>query len=273
METRSPAVAGMFYPGPSKALAEMADHLINQITVPHDDQLAVAYVVPHAGWRYSGPVAAQVYARLARHAATVRRIVLIGPAHHVPLEGCAVTRTQQWRTPLGDVPVDHQGASAIVAALGSRTVVMDDFPHAPEHSLEVQVPFLQRVLDPGFTILPICVGHATPDLVASVIGAAGGGRPGTVVLCSTDFSHYLPDAEARERDRRTARAVVELSVDGIGSHDACGRYALCGLLRWGSSQPVVMPELLALGTSADTCGDPARVVGYPAFAFHRPISS
>lgn len=261
MSTREPAVAGTFYPADSASLAKIVDRLVGEVTVGNDDQLGWGYIVPHAGYRYSGPIAAQVYARLRAHAARVRRVVLVGPAHRVPLEGCAATGAELWRTPLGDVPVDTVGVRALAAA---GLVAVDDRPHEPEHSLEVQVPFLQRVLDQTVPIVPICVGQARAERVAAVVEAASR-DDGTVVLCSTDLSHYLPDEQARERDGRTAEAIMTLSDDRIGGYDACGSFALRGLLRW-AARTGLRPVPLALGNSSDASGDPERVVGYSAFA-------
>jgi AmmeMemoRadiSam system protein B len=254
----------MFYPADPVALAALVDRLVDAVDVPESDRLAEAYVVPHAGYRYSGAVAAKVYARLRRHAAQVHRVVLIGPAHRVPMTGCAVTGADRWRTPLGEVAIDTAAAARLAAG---GLADLDDRPHLPEHAIEVQVPFLQRVL-PEVPLLPVCVGRTDPPPVAAMIAAAGGGTPGTVVLCSTDFSHYLPDGMARERDRRTAAAVMELSPAGVGERDACGLYALRGLLAWAGSSGPHRAVQLALATSAQTGGDPTRVVGYPAFAVH-----
>ncbi len=282
---REPAVAGQFYPADPGALARMVEQLLDAVGVPDDDELAAAYVVPHAGYRYCGPTAAHVYARLRRHAGRVRRIVLVGPAHRVPLTGCAVPTTARWRTPLGEVPIDP--AATVLAgatpapgvtpapgagpAAGSRLAAADDAPHAPEHSLEVQLPFLQRVLGqrvPGgaVPVLPVAVGRSTVDEVIAVIAAAvAADRAGTVVLCSTDLSHYLPEAQAKEQDARTAAAVLALDPSRVGVRDACGVFALRGLLGWARGTGLT-PSLLQLSTSADTGADPGRVVGYPAFA-------
>ncbi|MBN1171468.1 MAG: AmmeMemoRadiSam system protein B [Micromonosporaceae bacterium] len=265
MTTRPPAVAGMFYQADPEELAAVVDRLVGAVAVPEDDRLAEAYVVPHAGYRYSGPVAAQVYARLARHRDAVDRVVIIGPAHRVPLVGVAVTRADHWRTPLGEVVVDPEAVAAVVAA----GAVAADEAHAMEHSLEVQVPFLQRVIGDSVRIVPICVGRSAAGTVAAIIDAAGMGRKGTIVICSTDLSHYLPEAMAKARDLRTAAAVMELSADRITPEDACGVFALRGLLEWARLHPPCRPVGLALATSAQTGGDPERVVGYPAFAFHR----
>ena len=266
MKVRSPAVAGTFYPAVASVLTALVDRLVGAVDVSRDDRLAEAYIVPHAGYRYSGPVAAQVYARLLRHAGDIGRVVLIGPAHRARLTGVAVSAAHRWLTPLGEVPVDRAGAQALASA---GLAVIDEGPHVTEHSLEVQVPFLQRVLGEEVEILPICVGQCPDDQVAAVIAAASVASAGTVLLCSTDFSHYLSDQEARERDARTASAVLELSPDRLGVGAACGIFALRGLLSWARAEAGCRPERLALATAAETGGDPARVVGYPAFALRR----
>jgi AmmeMemoRadiSam system protein B len=170
------------------------------------------------------------------------------------LTGCAAPATARWLTPLGPVP--------IAPARDIAGLVADDAPHAPEHSLEVQLPFLQRAV-PGVPVLPIAVGVSNVDTVAAVIAAA---TPDAVLLCSTDLSHYQPDAEARRQDERTARAVEALRPDLIGVRDACGVFALRGTVEW-ARRAGLRARRLALTTSADSGGDPARVVGYPAFAF------
>jgi AmmeMemoRadiSam system protein B len=251
---RQPAVAGAFYPDDPAVLTSTVDRLLDTVDVPADDELARAYVVPHAGYRYSGATAAHVYARLRRHAVHIGRIVLVGPAHRVRLTGCAAPAAARWLTPLGPV--------AIEPAPHIEGVATDDAPHAPEHSLEVQLPFLQRAV-PGVPVLPIAVGMSTVDLVANVLEATA---PGAVVLCSTDLSHYQPDAQARLQDERTARAVEALRPDLIGVRDACGVFALRGTVEW-ARRTGLRPSRLALTTSADSGGDAGRVVGYPAFAF------
>jgi AmmeMemoRadiSam system protein B len=251
---RPPAVAGAFYPADPSVLASTVDKLLDTVDIPDDDKLAPAYVVPHAGYRYSGATAAHVYARLRRHSIHIGRIVLVGPAHRVRLAGCAAPTTARWLTPLGPVP--------IAPAQGVAGLAADDAPHAPEHSLEVQLPFLQRAV-PGVPVLPIVVGVSTVDTVAAVIEAVA---PDAVLLCSTDLSHYHPDAEARQQDERTARAVEALRPDLIGVRDACGVFALRGTVEW-ARRAGLRARRLALTTSADSGGDPGRVVGYPAFAF------
>lgn len=267
-EVRPPAVAGRFYPAEPRILTAAVDELLDAVEVPADDVLARAYVVPHAGYRYSGPTAAHVYARLRAHAAEVSRVVIVGPAHRVPVKGCAVSGALRWRTPLGEVAVDR--CAAAMATDGH--VVIDDVPHAPEHSIEVQLPFLQRALGDA-PVLPIAVGMSTVDDVAATIATAVELSPaGTVVVCSTDLSHYLPDAQARGRDRRTIQAVVDLAPERIGVRDACGVFALRGLVGW-ARQGGLAPGLLDHSTSADTGGDPVRVVGYPAISFSAPVAA
>jgi MEMO1 family protein len=259
---RAPAVAGQFYPANPQTLAGLVDSMLDAAPLVAES-VAPAYVVPHAGYRYSGPTAAFVYGRLRAHADEVRRIVLIGPAHFAPLRGCATPSTLEWSTPLGRISIDAEGCAAL-ARDGHATV--DDGPHTTEHSLEVQLPFLQRSLRPDVVVLPVVVGASTVDEVAEMITAAvGDGPEGTVVLCSTDLSHYLDEATARRQDERTVEAVLGRSPDEIGVRDACGVFALRGLVAWAARENL-KPHLLYRCTSADTAGDPARVVGYAALA-------
>lgn len=257
--TRPPAVAGAFYPADPPALAATVDALIAAVQVPADPAPGRAYVVPHAGYRFSGRTAAQVYGRLRGQLGRFDRAVVIGPAHRVPLRGAAVPLTRRWRTPLGELSVDV--ATALDLA-GKGLATASDEPHAPEHSIEVQLPFLQRLLFDG-PILPVCIGQSTADEVADLLDAAVDAR--TLLLCSTDLSHYLPDEQARQRDARTAAAIAELAPERIGPYDACGRYALRGLLRWARGQGL-SAEILELSTSADAGAGRDRVVGYPAVA-------
>ncbi|MGH3646953.1 MAG: AmmeMemoRadiSam system protein B [Micromonosporaceae bacterium] len=259
---RPAAVAGRFYPGDPAALTELVDRLLSEVKVPGDDPLAAGYVAPHAGYRFSGPIAARVYARLRRHAGTVRRVVLVGPSHFVRLEGCAVPAVDGWATPLGELALDAEVRGALLA--GALSVVADDAPHQREHSLEVQLPFLIRTLGTDITVLPIAVGICDVDDLVPVIEAAV--TDGALLICSTDLSHYHDQVTAQRLDRRTAEAVMGLRPEEIGVRDACGVFALRGTVGWARHHKLT-PELLDLRTSADTIGDPDRVVGYPAVAF------
>ncbi|MBI3648853.1 MAG: AmmeMemoRadiSam system protein B [Actinobacteria bacterium] len=254
---RLPAAAGTFYPAGAGRLVLTVDALLAGASLPRGER-PWGIVVPHAGYRYSGPVAASAYAALRPWADRISRVVLIGPAHFVPLEGCAVTTALAWRTPLGDVPVDEELREAAVRA-GCR---LDERPHSPEHSLEVQLPFLQRLLGANLRILPIAAGRAPAGEVAGVLGAIE--RSADIVVASTDLSHYLDLDTARAADRRTADAVLARDPEAIGPEDACGMYALRGVLKHARLTGKRI-DLLDLRTSGDTAGDPERVVGYGAF--------
>ena len=261
MAVRAPAVAGRFYPGRAETLAAQVDAMLAAVEVPAGDRLAAAYVVPHAGHRFSGGTAAHVYARLRAHAADITRVVLIGPAHYVRLSGCAVPTVDRWATPLGEIALDTAGRDTLVDA---GHAAGNDEPHAPEHSLEVQLPFLQRVLPAGVPILPVAAGLSTTDSVADLLAACAT-ADGTVLLCSTDLSHYHDDATARELDRATIDTVLARDADHLAPRSACGLFALRGLTALAARLDWT-PTLLDYTTSADTAGTPDRVVGYAAFA-------
>lgn len=260
---RPTAVAGTFYPADADELRRELRRSFDDAVVPDgDDAPAVpaALVVPHAGYVYSGPVAASAYARLAPGRTRIRRVVLLGPAHRVYLRGLGLSGAAAWESPLGTVPLDTDGA-ALLAQL--PFVDVDDDAHGPEHSLEVQVPFLQTVLD-DFSLVPLVVGDATTDEVAAVIDAGWSG-PETLVVVSTDLSHYHRYAEAVRHDARTAAAIASLRDDDIGPDDACGARPLRGLLRSAARRHLSI-EQIDLRNSGDTAGDRHRVVGYGAFA-------
>lgn len=257
---RRPAVAGMFYPGSPAELARHVDAMLDAAGAPPPGAPPpLALVVPHAGTIYSGPVAASAYARLRPHAASIARVVAFGPVHRVPVRGAAVPEADAWETPLGTVRIDA-GLRARAVACGA---IVDDRPHAPEHALEVQIPFLQRALGAGFTLLPVAVSEMSAKLTADVIGEFLGER-GTLVLVSTDLSHYHDLATARGRDRATADAILARNSGALSGEDACGFYPLRGLLEIARRRNLPI-ELLDLRTSGDTAGDAASVVGYGAF--------
>ncbi len=253
---RRPAVAGTFYPADPGELAAALDALLSSASPPEGIGEPVALVVPHAGYVYSGPVAATAYALL--EAGVPRRVALFGPAHFVPLRGLAVSTAAAWRTPLGTVPVDAELRERAIAA----GALAEEGPHLPEHSLEVQVPFLQRVVGEGLRILPVAVGASRPEQAAGVMEAL---LPEALLVVSTDLSHYHDDATAKRLDRRTADAVLARDPEAIGLEDACGVYALRGVVELARRRGLRI-HLLDLRTSADTAGDPWRVVGYGAFA-------
>jgi AmmeMemoRadiSam system protein B len=261
-KVRPAAVAGRFYPGDPVTLRTTVDDELARAQ-PWSGPIPEALVVPHAGYVYSGPIAASGYATLAAARDTIHRVVLLGPAHYVGLEGIGVSSADAFATPLGDVRVDTDLRARVLALPGVR---VHDAAHGPEHSLEVHLPFLQRALA-DFTVLPLVVGRAPAETVAAVIDAVWSG-PGTLVVVSTDLSHYLDHDEAARRDRATAAAVVNGDVDEIAPEDACGAYPLRGLLAAARERDLTV-ELLDLRNSGDTAGPRDRVVGYAAFALLR----
>lgn len=262
---RPPAVAGMFYPGEGDRLAgDVAGMLAGAVPpAPTFHGAPKAIIVPHAGYVYSGPVAASAYAPLAPHAATIRRVVLLGPCHRVAMRGLAVPNARSFSTPLGTVPLDMD---ALAAALELPQVIRHDAAHAQEHSLEVQLPFLQQVLD-DFSLVPFAVGYATPAEVAEVLELLWGG-PETLVVVSSDLSHYHSYPAAQRRDQRTADDIVHLRLL-LDHEQACGATPINGLIEI-ARQHNLRPQLLDLRNSGDTAGDKSRVVGYASFAFMEP---
>ena len=260
LRVRTPAVAGTFYPARPGELKRMVDDLLAGALTPEGAPSPAALVVPHAGYVYSGPVAATAYARLRGTAASISRVVAFGPVHYVPVRGAAVPAADAWATPLGEVPIDPVLRERAVA----RGAAVDDRPHAPEHALEVQLPFLQRVLAPGFSFLPVAVSDLSAGETADLIDAFFG-ETGTLVLVSTDLSHYHDLETARRLDRRTADTILARDASALSGEDACGFYPLRGLMDLARRKGLPI-ELLDLRTSGDTAGDPGRVVGYSAFA-------
>ena len=261
VSVRPAAVAGSFYPAAPAVLTEQVLACLAEVPpVAPEPPRPKLLVVPHAGYVYSGPIAARAYARLQPWAAQIRRVVLLGPVHRVPVRGLAAPTVAAFETPLGRVPVD-QAALAQLADLPQ--VLRSDRAHAMEHSLEVQLPFLQTVLAPGWTLLPLAVGDATPGEVSAVIERLWGGDE-TLVLLSSDLSHFLPYAEAQARDELTTARIAALATD-LDPHDACGARVLNGALL-AARQHGLQAERLDLRNSGDTAGGRGQVVGYGAFA-------
>lgn len=264
--TRPAAVAGMFYPADPAELGRIVGAQLAEARseIGPAEPVAVCpkmLLVPHAGFVYSGPVAARAYALLARWRTQIRRVVLLGPAHRVAVQGLAAPQASSFETPLGRVAVD---ATAMASLADLPQVTISAAAHAQEHSLEVQLPFLQTVLEPGFTLVPLVVGRASEDEVAQVLERLWGGDE-TLILISSDLSHYQAYAQAQALDRATIDQVLRL--DGRLSHEqACGASPLRGALRL-ARQRGLGARLLDLRNSGDTAGDRARVVGYAAVAF------
>lgn len=261
---RPAAVAGMFYPGGTVALTTMVDGLLAEardaVGDVGDGGPPVALIAPHAGFVYSGPTAALAYVRLEPWREAIRRVVVAGPAHRVPVRGMVLSSASAFATPLGEVPVDVAANEALAAA--GRAWV-DDLAHAQEHSVEVQLPFLQRVLAPGWTFVPVVAGAASAEQVADALEPLWG-APGTLVVLSSDLSHYLDLARARRIDAVTADAIQRRAWEEIGSDQACGVVPVRGGLELARRHGQHV-RLLDLRTSGDTAGDPHRVVGYGSF--------
>jgi AmmeMemoRadiSam system protein B len=261
---RPPAVAGMFYPRDPDELAAMVDALLDAIqpeTVAIDELgPPVALVVPHAGYRYSGRTAAAAYARLRPWAGAIRRVVVVGPAHRVALRGLGLPSAGSFATPLGAVPVDRDACNALMARPGAEC---NDDTHRLEHSVEVQLPFLQRVLGDAWTLVPVVAGTINASSVADALADLWG-APGTLFVISTDLSHYHDAATTRRLDRATAATIVAASWETLDSDDACGAVPVRGALELArrGGQHV---RLVELSTSADGGGPTDHVVGYGSF--------
>ena len=263
--TRPPAVAGLFYPGEPGALREEVRRLLADAQGPRVRPLAI--VVPHAGFPYSGPIAATAYAGLQTFANEIKRVVLLGPSHRVGFRGAAVPTVDSFSTPLGEIPLDRED---IALLLRKPAVQARDDAHAREHSLEVQLPFLQVVLS-DFRLTPLSVGVIAPEEAADLMRPFLG-RTGTLVVVSSDLSHYHEYEAAKRMDLRTTEAIVALAFERIESADACGCHALNGLLHLARNTGLsALP--LDVRNSGDTAGDHARVVGYGAYAFVRQNGS
>lgn len=257
---RQAAVAGAFYPAEKQALASQLDAMLAAADPGRHMVYPKAIIVPHAGYSYSGATAAAAYARLAAGRAAITRVVLLGPVHRVPVRGLALPGVDAFATPLGQVELDQP---AIAALAGLRQVVLSPAAHAAEHSLEVQLPFLQAVLD-NFKLVPLAVGDATPAEVAQVLDALWGG-PETLLVISSDLSHFLPYRRAQAVDQASTRSILKLGV-ALTHEQACGAMPVNGLLL-AAQRHRLQPELLALRNSGDSGGDKDRVVGYASFAF------
>ncbi len=264
---RPAAVAGMFYPGRARELQQQVRDLLAEAaaTLAASRPLPKAIVAPHAGYVYSGPIAAKAYVRLAPLAGVVRRVVLIGPAHRVAVHGLAAPEVDAFETPLGRIPIDREAINDLVGAMPGVRVW--DAPHSEEHALEVHLPFLQMVLG-AFRLVPLLAGDASGEQVADVLERLWGG-PETLIVISSDLSHYLEYAAAQRLDAATCRAVEALDGEAIDWEQACGRVPLIGLLTLARRRHLTV-ETLDLRNSGDTAGDRRRVVGYGAWMFCEP---
>lgn len=255
---RPPAVSGMFYPDNPRELAAMLRGFLDEAkSVPLQPK---ALIAPHAGYIYSGPVAASAYALLQPLRERIRRVIVLGPVHRVWTPGLALPGVDAFDTPLGRIPLDQQAMAEIA---GLPQVQVHPAAHAQEHSLEVQLPFLQSVLA-DFSLLPLAVGGADAEAVAAVLERLWGGEE-TLIVVSSDLSHFLSYAEAQQVDRATVAGILAFDNHLVGEQ-ACGCHPVNGLLL-AARRRGLTPHLLDLRNSGDTAGDRSRVVGYAAIAF------
>jgi hypothetical protein len=257
---RLPAVAGLFYPDDPYELRAVVQGYLDAAP-PSAAGRPKALIVPHAGYVYSGPVAASAYRGLRGLEPAFERVILAGPSHRIPVPGIAIPEVVAFDTPLGRVPLDQE---TIGRLLGLPHVYASNLPHRMEHSLEVQLPFLQMTLG-DFSLVPLAVGDAAPGVVASVLEACWGG-PETLVVVSTDLSHYRDYDGARRLDADTAHSIVA-RADDLHDEQACGCRILNGLMRVARRRDLRV-STLDLRNSGDTSGDTSRVVGYGAFALY-----
>ena len=257
---RTPVVAGKFYPSDPTELRRMIGgylKLVKPLTpVPK------AVIVPHAGYIYSGPVAATAYASIAMVGSRIKRVVLLGPAHFVPFDGLAYHGADTFLTPLGSIPIDR---AALEALDGLPQVHHLDAAHDSEHSLEVQLPFLKEILK-DFSLVPLAVGKADPWEVSEILQKVWGG-PETLIVVSSDLSHYHDYATAKRLDSKTSKLIETLQMEEIQPNDACGSYPIKGLLREARDRGMTSLTV-DLRNSGDTEGPRDKVVGYGAFLFY-----
>lgn len=253
---RKPAVAGIFYPGDPQ---ELQNTILNMLANAKSDQpLPKAIIAPHAGYVYSGQTAAKAYACLAQAVNKIQRVILLGPSHRYPFQGIAAPSADFFATPLGQIKID-QDAIAKISSLPQ--VIVSDEAHAQEHSLEVQLPFLQILLK-NFTLVPLVVGASNADQVANVLDQLWDGDE-TLIVISSDLSHYHDYKTAGQMDKQAVQAILDLNQSGIKEDHACGRIPIKGLMQI-AGQKKLTPKLIDLCNSGDTAGPKDKVVGYAA---------
>lgn len=258
---RTPAVAGKFYPAGATELRTMVRKFLAE-TKTSETKVPKAIIAPHAGYIYSGSIAASIYTRLIPASETINRVVLLGPSHRIPLRGVAASSMTSFVTPLGEIPVDQQAIDEIISL---PQVAILDQAHAHEHSLEVQLPFLQEILT-NFKLVPLVVGDSSPEQVAEVLEKLWGGEE-TLIVISSDLSHYHDYQSAQQMDQFTSQAIENLRPQDIHYEHACGRNPVNGLLHLARTLGL-SAKTIDLRNSGDTAGTKDQVVGYGAYAFN-----
>lgn len=260
-QIRAAAVAGQFYPGKADELQSSVDDML--AAAKTSESCPKAIIAPHAGYIYSGPIAATLYARVSNAADKISRVVLLGPSHKVGFKGIAACSSDFYRTPLGDVAIDKESIQQVVAL--PNTAILDE-AHTQEHSLEVQLPFLQRALA-DFSLVPLVVGQAEAADVARVLETLWGGAE-TLIVISSDLSHHEPYDSARSKDRATCKQIESLQTD-ISGDQACGCQPINGLL-YLAKQKGLTVATIDYRNSGDTAGSKNSVVGYGAYVITEP---
>jgi len=258
-KVRQPAVAGQFYPGEANRLWRNVGEYLEKAKPTGAPPKAI--IAPHAGYIYSGAIAGSAYAHLVEAGKEIHRVVLVGPAHRVPVDGLATSSHDAFATPLGEVPLDREAINSILTL---PQVHLRDDVHAFEHALEVHLPFLQKVCE-EFRIVPLAVGSATAADVAQVLEMLWGG-PETLLVVSSDLSHYHDYETARAMDQATTRAIEQLKPESIGREQACGRIPIQALLQIAGARGLTA-RTVDLRNSGDTAGPRDHVVGYGAYLF------
>ena len=262
-KTRSPCVAGLFYPSDETRLQFQLRQYFDDAAQQGlgDGYRPRALIAPHAGLIYSGPIAANAYHSVLSRAKDIHRVVVLGPSHQIAFDGAACPSHSLFATPIGEIPVDTQEIARLQA---QGLITINDAAHAREHSIEVQLPFLQFIL-PKFTLLPIVVGHCDPLPIAAIIENYWRADD-TLVVVSSDLSHYLDYYDAKKIDRDTSSSIEACRWQDIGPHQACGCYPLRGLLQLAREENC-KATCIDLRNSGDTAGEKSRVVGYGAYVF------
>ena len=261
---RPPAVAGTFYPENPDTLRDVIEQNIAQTAPLSRTEIPKVLIVPHAGYIYSGPIAGSAYTLLVPYRQLINRVVIIGPSHRVGFHGVALSNADNFKTPLGLIPIDKKSQAKLAEIAGVHIM---DKAHEAEHSVEVQLPFLQYMLD-TFSIVPIVAGDASPQLIAKIIKTLWAG-PETLILISSDLSHFHNYLTAQQLDRATSQAILTMDINAIDSQHACGCVGIRGLLTFTQQHPMET-SILDVRNSGDTAGSKDSVVGYGAYLFSEP---
>lgn len=259
---RPAAVAGLFYPASNDELVQLVNNELSQATLKSQHK-PIAIIVPHAGYIYSGPIAASVFKYLQNFRSIIKRVLLIGPSHRVNFQGLALSNADFFQTPLGKVRLDKNCQEKL---LNIPDIQLLDQAHENEHSLEVQLPFLQQVLN-NFSLIPIVAGHASAELVEQAIDSIWDGEE-TLIVVSSDLSHYHDYITAQELDNSTSKAIIGLDHTEIASENACGYVGVNGLLLFAKNHHL-KASIIDVRNSGDTAGDKKSVVGYGGYIFEK----